>query len=147
RGANRGSFLWGRSVHNVRIERLWVDVTKDFGGKWKQIFIHMETWLGLDIQLDEHMWLLHQLFLRDINADAELWRQSWNFHSMRTPERSMTCPNGMWLMGMIELGYRGLTDDVLWNRAAEEGGGYMYGVDWQSLQDDALMEHHRGSNP
>ncbi|KAK6966877.1 nitrite transporter NirC [Favolaschia claudopus] len=36
RGSGRGSFIWGRSVHNTRIERLWYDVTHGFGKKWKE---------------------------------------------------------------------------------------------------------------
>ncbi|KZT54316.1 hypothetical protein CALCODRAFT_405186, partial [Calocera cornea HHB12733] len=108
RGVNRGSFIWGRSVHNVRIERMWGDVTKDFGSKWKKMFIHMETYLELDIGLNTHIWLLHHLFLDDINIDAEVWRQTWNFHPLRTPEGRMRSPNEMWLVGMLERGYRGL---------------------------------------
>ncbi|KZT58973.1 hypothetical protein CALCODRAFT_423893, partial [Calocera cornea HHB12733] len=108
RGINCGSFIWGRSVHNVRIERMWVDVTKDFGGKWKKIFIHLETWYGLDIQHNAHIWLLHHLFLHDVRADAEMWRGTWNAHRMRTPDGPMRSPNQMWFLGMLLQGYHGI---------------------------------------
>ncbi|KAF4569538.1 hypothetical protein EYR36_009332 [Pleurotus pulmonarius] len=43
KGLEHGSYIWGRSVHNVRIERPWRDITLGFGQKWKQFFEHLEV--------------------------------------------------------------------------------------------------------
>lgn len=97
RGAERGSYIWGRyvhapkhihyifshhfrSVHNTRIERLWYDVTSGFGQKWKNFFADLETNCGLTPNIPAHIWLLHHLFLDAINQDAAEWVQMWNNH-------------------------------------------------------------------
>ncbi|KZT33080.1 hypothetical protein SISSUDRAFT_1027978, partial [Sistotremastrum suecicum HHB10207 ss-3] len=41
------SSMYCRSVHNTRIERLWYDVTKNFGKKWKNFFKDLEVYEGL----------------------------------------------------------------------------------------------------
>ena len=35
RGLNRVSFMWGSSVFNTRIERLWVEVGRWFAHAWR----------------------------------------------------------------------------------------------------------------
>jgi hypothetical protein len=59
-----------RSVHNIRIERLWVDITSGFGKKWHDFFTVLESREGLNTNLDAHIWLIHHLFLQFINHDA-----------------------------------------------------------------------------
>lgn len=39
RGLNRASFMWGSSVFNTRIERLWVEVGKRFARAWRAFFL------------------------------------------------------------------------------------------------------------
>ena len=51
-----------RSVHNIRIEWLWVNVTSGFGRKWKTFFQDLELHDGLNPDSDAHIWLLHHLF-------------------------------------------------------------------------------------
>ncbi|KAK7020023.1 hypothetical protein R3P38DRAFT_3318934 [Favolaschia claudopus] len=58
-GAGRGSYIWGRSVHKTRDERLWYNVIHGF--------VHH----GLNLQIPAHIWLLHHLFLNSINANAQ----------------------------------------------------------------------------
>ncbi|KAJ7834799.1 hypothetical protein B0H14DRAFT_3087591 [Mycena olivaceomarginata] len=60
----------GKSVHNVRIERLWR-------------FTVLELRHGLDINNISHIWLLHFLFLATINSQLAFFAQSWNQHRIQ----------------------------------------------------------------
>ncbi|KZT47816.1 hypothetical protein CALCODRAFT_419967, partial [Calocera cornea HHB12733] len=154
RGLDRGSFLWGRSVHNIRIERLWVDVTNGFGAKWKAFFLQLEVYCALDSCDVGHLWLLHHMFLPKINRDARLWQEVWNQHRLRVPGGGHGSPSQLFYFGMVQHGVRGLDDTPLWSpndpaflRPPEEGGGAMYGVDWEEMEDRAVAGHHAESHP
>jgi hypothetical protein len=136
-----GHYIWGRSVHNTRIERLWVDVTRGLGKKWKDLFVDLEAHHGLNVDLPAHIWLLHHLFLNDINEDAIAWAEYWNSHKMVIPgERSQT-PHEMFFLSMIRDGVRGLTGDEI-NTADDDIDGSEYGIDWEALHEIAIRQHH-----
>ncbi|KAF5339525.1 hypothetical protein D9611_011449 [Ephemerocybe angulata] len=71
RGPNRGSYIWGRSVHNIRIERLWKDYYIGLIDKWYHFFHDLEAFYGLDVDNPIHLWLLHHLFLPALNEEAQ----------------------------------------------------------------------------
>ncbi|KNZ79100.1 hypothetical protein J132_01147 [Termitomyces sp. J132] len=97
--------------NELDIERLWVDITHNFGGKWKDFFMMLEIHDGLNVDADAHIWLLHHLFLSVINCDAEVWVETWNHHILSQHGKS---PCNMYLCGMIEHGYcRVHVDDPL----------------------------------
>ena len=68
------------STHNTRIERLWVEVGRNFCRNWRAFFGRLEDQFGLDCSIPGHIWLLHTLFLNDINADCDSFVQEWNSH-------------------------------------------------------------------
>lgn len=80
RGPNRSSFLWGQSTRNSCIERLWVDVGINFVRCWKAFFIRLEDIHMLDMSNSHHMWLLHHLFLGQLNDDCQQFQLDWNHH-------------------------------------------------------------------
>ncbi|KAF8124442.1 hypothetical protein EV363DRAFT_1178019 [Boletus edulis] len=82
RGPNRSSFLWGRSTRNSRIERLWVDLGAQFVRCWRAFFIRLEDLHMLDSSDARHLWLLHFLFLDQLNIDCEQFQNDWNHHSV-----------------------------------------------------------------
>ena len=71
RGLNRASFMWGPSVFNTRIERLWVEVGRRFVRQWRGFFIRLERCHLLERHNPLHHWLLHRLFLKEINQDCQ----------------------------------------------------------------------------
>lgn len=75
RGLNCGSFLWGSSTHNSRIERLWVEVGTQFARLWRAFFLRLERLHHLDRQNAHHLWLLHFLFLDSINQDCDSFKK------------------------------------------------------------------------
>ncbi|KII88043.1 hypothetical protein PLICRDRAFT_112141 [Plicaturopsis crispa FD-325 SS-3] len=150
KGLGRASYIWGRSVHNTRIERLWYDVTAGFGAKWKKFFQDLEANHGLNRSRPGHIWLLHHLFLEQVDQDAKEWASAWNSHRVRFSPRDQhpRSPREMFMFGMVQEGPRGIQrflvppDEAL---PAEDVAGY--GVDWEVRDDPAYMEHLLANNP
>ncbi|KAJ7053107.1 hypothetical protein C8F01DRAFT_1207074 [Mycena amicta] len=136
----------GQSVHNIRIERLWVDVTAQVLDAWYQLFQLLELRYGFDINNVNHIWLLQFLFLATINSQLAFFAQTWNQHRIqirRGPNRS---PTDMFVFDMFVNGVRG---DQL--PAEEEGLGEeeleAYGIDWQEFRDENILHSQRSNNP
>ena len=68
------------STRNTRIERMWGEVGAHFARKWWAFFTQLEMQHHLNPEKPEHLWLLHLLFLDDINNDCITFQQEWNAH-------------------------------------------------------------------
>ncbi|KAK6984522.1 hypothetical protein R3P38DRAFT_3425221 [Favolaschia claudopus] len=145
-GSGRGSFIWGRSVHNTRIERLWYDVTHGFGKKWKSFFLDLEANHGLNPTRPGHVWLLHHLFLSSVNRDAQDWAEAWNSHQLTVRRKRERSPRDMFLFGMLREGPRGISAFLT---PEEEGIEDIneYGVDWEVSHEPELVAHLLENNP
>ncbi|KAJ7667004.1 hypothetical protein DFH06DRAFT_984389 [Mycena polygramma] len=133
-------------VHNVRIERLWVDVTAQVGAAWADHFILLELRYGLDINNVAHIWLLHFLFLGTINSQLAFFAESWNQHRIQIRNGPNRSPTDMFVFDMFVNGVRG---DQLPREEEELGEEELevYGIDWQGLRDEAVLDSQRGNNP
>ncbi|KAJ3768271.1 hypothetical protein FB446DRAFT_766700 [Lentinula raphanica] len=142
RGSGRGSYIWGRSVHNVRIERLWVDVSNYITQRWNDYFTHLELEHQLDVDKRSHIWLLQHLFLHAINQSLNFWVAGWNCHriSQRRGDGPARSPEDMWGFDMLTQGMRG---DSLDQFAMSEEELEVFGVDWEGLQDEVLLRSLR----
>lgn len=142
-----------RSVHNSRIERIWYDVTEGFGSKWKDFLTDLEANEGLDVNNPAHIWLLHHLFLDDINKDALTWAEVWNNHKLQIRGEPQQTPQEMFFFSMLEDGPRGINGPRSQNREGDldefnEGEDIStFGIDWEEMNNGALMEHHHRHNP
>ncbi|KAJ6450642.1 hypothetical protein C8R45DRAFT_1057192 [Mycena sanguinolenta] len=134
------------SVHNVRIERLWVDVTAQVGATWADHFTILEIRHGLDINNVAHIWLLHFLFLGTINSQLAFFAGAWNQHRIQIHNSANRSPTDMFVFDMFVNGVRGeqLPPD-------EEGLGdeelEVYGIDWRGLQEDGVLHSQAQNNP
>jgi len=133
----------GRSIHNTRIERLWVDYNDGVRRKWGTFFDDLEVNHGLDINSEAHLWLLQTLFLPSLNRDIDEWVAAWNNHPMQLPagERSGQSPREQFFFGMLAYGPRGF--DALETVDDPEG----YGVDWQAADNIRVQRHLAENNP
>ncbi|KZT31146.1 hypothetical protein SISSUDRAFT_995483, partial [Sistotremastrum suecicum HHB10207 ss-3] len=134
-----------RSVHNVRIERLWVDVTAQVGAKWSAFFTQLELHCGLDINNADHLWLLHSLFLPVINAELQFFAEAWNEHKIDSKTGPRRSPWDMWVFDMLVLGVRGNpleSDQPLTSEELE-----VYGIDWPAFNQQDIRSSQASNNP
>ena len=61
------------STRNCCIEHLWVEVRSQFARRWCAFFTHLERMHLLDAQDPAHLWLLHLLFLDNINQECQMF--------------------------------------------------------------------------
>ncbi|KAF8188548.1 hypothetical protein K438DRAFT_1907435 [Mycena galopus ATCC 62051] len=146
RGVSRGSYIWGRSVNNTRIERLWYDVTHGFGFKWKKFFVDLEVNHGLNPTLPAHIWLLHHLFLHRIDEDAQEWAAAWNSHDLQIRGERTRSPHDIFFFSQLQDGPRGL-ERILAPPTEDVPHPSTYGIDWETMDDQQLMHHHLMQNP
>ncbi|KAJ7728130.1 hypothetical protein B0H14DRAFT_2410102, partial [Mycena olivaceomarginata] len=132
-------------VHNVRIERLWVDVTAQVGATWAEHFTALEIRYGLDINNVAHIWLLHFLFLGTINTQLAFFAEAWNQHRIQIRNSTNRSPTDMFVFDMYVNGVRGdrlPPEEENLNEEELE----VYGIDWQGLRDNGVLQSQAQNN-
>ncbi|KAG8707471.1 hypothetical protein FRC09_001809 [Ceratobasidium sp. 395] len=109
RGINRGSYMWGSSTHNQRIERLWRDVGEQFSRLWKAFLLRLEQQHSLERSNPYHLWLLHFLLLDQLNFDATSFVSRWNAHGVSGSTTQGQTPQDMRFLGQLT---QGVQEDI-----------------------------------
>ncbi|KAF8146979.1 hypothetical protein K438DRAFT_1910600 [Mycena galopus ATCC 62051] len=89
------------SVHNARIERLWVDVMAQVSATWGDHFIRLEVRYGLDINNVAHIWLLH--LLGTVNTQLTFLAELWNQHHIQIRNGANRSPTDMFVCDIDQL--------------------------------------------
>ena len=83
-GFGRGSAIRGRSVHNQRIERIWLDMWNGCINVFYDLFSAFEKDGLLNHNSEEQVFALHYIFIPRIQHALDMFIRQWNHHKIRT---------------------------------------------------------------
>ncbi len=69
---------------------MWLEVGTQFAIYWRAFFTRLERRHALDPEKPSHLWLLHLLFLDEINKSCMAFQQEWNHHPISGAGRNQT---------------------------------------------------------
>ncbi|KAJ7936942.1 hypothetical protein B0H13DRAFT_1589341, partial [Mycena leptocephala] len=92
------------STTNTRIERLWVEVGVQFARRWRAFFTRLGNLHRLDRKNAHHIWLLHQLFLANVNDDCREFQTQWNAHPISGRGTNDQSPADLRFIGQLNDG-------------------------------------------
>ena len=126
------------STHNTRIERLWVEVGRNFCRNWRAFFGRLDSQFGLDCSNPSHIWLLQTLFLNDINTDCDSFIREWNAHPISGHDTNdmspQVCSQIIHLCAQLIL-----TQDLRFLRQTQLG---IYNDDCEGIHPDTIQEFY-----
>ncbi|CAL1671711.1 unnamed protein product [Lasius platythorax] len=100
RGLNRRSHLTGKSVHNQRIERLWVDVFKEVCDSVYSESYALENDNLMNVNNLVHRFCVQYVYKKVIDRRLISFQSAWNVHNLRTENNRS--PRQLWLEGMLQ---------------------------------------------
>ena len=89
-------------MHNVRIERAWLDVWNGVSNVYSDIFHYLESKSVLDPNSDIDIWCLHHVYMPLVNKDLETFVAQWNNHGLRT--ENYKSPLNIFVKGILTKG-------------------------------------------
>ncbi|KAI5988899.1 hypothetical protein EDC04DRAFT_2588602 [Pisolithus marmoratus] len=92
------------STCNCCIKCLWVEVSSQFARRWRAFFMWLENLHHLDPGNPAHLWLLHLLFLADIDSDCQAFQAKWNCHPISGLDTNNKSLKDLQLLGQMRFG-------------------------------------------
>lgn len=100
RGVDSNAYITGRSVHNVRVERLWGEVNK-ITWRYKNLLHHLQSNGILNLDNYRHIQAVAYIFKPRIQRSLEEFKNTWNFHQLRTVKGDIKTPELLYIQTFL----------------------------------------------